>query len=317
MHITEFLKEYDALGEHLENLKSVLADFINSKLTGHEKKIHMLKIRVKTREGLIDKLLNKGQVYKSLSDVHDLVGARVITYYESHLKDIEDIFRNYFSIDKEQSMNKIQRLNPDQFGYLSWHRVVFLPEEIKPKLTLPGKDHFRFEIQLRTLLQHSWAHNSHALDYDNPVGLPAPLKRRLHRVAALLETADREFSEVAKEIETYVTEILGNIENSDAEIPLNTISLEYFISRSPAVKETDTAITASTMGEVKLSHGFIELLPFNLKWAGLNSIAELGQYLQNNRAEVTRFAQMRLKNDEIMLFQGMLPAECRSFMQVY
>jgi trimethylamine:corrinoid methyltransferase-like protein len=55
------------------------------------------------------------------------------------------------------------------------------------------------EVHVRTVLQHAWAAISHSLQYKKEDDVPAALRRRLNRLAALLELADQEFTTLSAE----------------------------------------------------------------------------------------------------------------------
>jgi hypothetical protein len=65
---------------------------------------------------------------------------------------------------------------------------------------------FRFELQIRTIIQDSWSVLDHKIKYKRSI--PAGLKRRINTLAALFELADREFREIRdatnKEIENEI-----------------------------------------------------------------------------------------------------------------
>ncbi len=53
------------------------------------------------------------------------------------------------------------------------------------------------------MLQHAWADIEHSLRYKIGFGLPAEFARRLDRLAAMLESADREFDQLRPELEEF------------------------------------------------------------------------------------------------------------------
>jgi putative GTP pyrophosphokinase len=55
------------------------------------------------------------------------------------------------------------------------------------------------EFQVRTILQHAWDAISHKLDYKPESPMPRQNRRRLARLAGLLELADDEFSNLKKQ----------------------------------------------------------------------------------------------------------------------
>jgi hypothetical protein len=61
---------------------------------------------------------------------------------------------------------------------------------------------YRFELQIRTVVQDSWSTLDHKIKYKKSI--PAPLKRRINTLAALFELADREFRQVRDETEIEI-----------------------------------------------------------------------------------------------------------------
>ena len=56
---------------------------------------------------------------------------------------------------------------------------------------------FRFEVQIRTIIQDAWSVLDHKLKYKKSI--PGSLKRRINRLAALFEIADAEFTGIRNE----------------------------------------------------------------------------------------------------------------------
>jgi hypothetical protein len=63
------------------------------------------------------------------------------------------------------------------------------------------------EIQLRTVLQDSWAIASHHLLYKNENGIPKRIRRDLNNVASILEVAQQVFDRIRNKRNEYVKEI--------------------------------------------------------------------------------------------------------------
>jgi putative GTP pyrophosphokinase len=95
--------------------------------------------------------------------VTDLVGARVITYFADDVDRVARIIRNLdnFEIDPRNSVDKRRALQADQFGYQSLHLVALLS---KRRIFTENREFegLKIEIQIRSLLQHTWAEIEHA-----------------------------------------------------------------------------------------------------------------------------------------------------------
>lgn len=179
---------------------NMLEALIQNLLSSTKINIHQVSSRVKSVSSFADKLRKKGEKYEILSDITDLIGLRVITYLESDVDNVYEILKTNFEIDEQNSIDKRTSQNTNQFGYQSLHIVAKLSKE---RVSLPEYSAYRnmpFEIQVRSILQHSWAEIEHDINYKSIAELPVDISRKLHRVAALLEQADEIFSEIGYDL---------------------------------------------------------------------------------------------------------------------
>lgn len=132
-----------------------------------------------------------------LDQITDLLGARVITYIPEAVNRVCEIVTHEFNVVEELDKGAETRAR-GMFGYASKHFLVRLDHE---RQRLPEYRRIGdrvFEIQVRTAVQHAWAEFEHDVRYK--VAIPAEVKpdfdRRFLLAAALLEMADREFTEI-------------------------------------------------------------------------------------------------------------------------
>ncbi len=157
-------------------------------------RVHSVTSRLKDRESLAEKLRRVGKGYSRLTDITDVVGLRVITHLEDEVDSIGHLVEREFAVDHARSIDKRKILDPDRFGYLSLHYICNLSPQ---RVQLPGYHRFEglsFEIQVRSILQHTWAEIEHDLGYKAGGTIPGPIRRRFSRLAGLLEIADTEFT---------------------------------------------------------------------------------------------------------------------------
>lgn len=215
-------ENYRKLGKRLE--KYIKLQFEKNRIT-----YHSIESRAKSRESFFKKLQRKE--YTSLESATDLCGIRVITFLESETKIVEKFLRTLFVIDEGRSIDKSENLGEDRVGYKSIHLVALLPEEL---LKLQEFERFRgmkFEIQVRTILQHAWAEVEHDKNYKFSGQLPPDIKRRFKLLAGILEIADREFENISKEITEYEKRVTDEIANDKLqEIELNSTSLRKYLN---------------------------------------------------------------------------------------
>jgi len=201
----ERLTEYEDFRSQLENLIKRLMhsnSIVASQITS----------RIKDRDSFVDKIKRKN--YEDpLIQCTDLVGLRIIVYYLEDLNKISEIIEREFKIDFENSINKLDTLDPDRFGYLSVHYVISISETRSKETEWLQYTNFKSEIQIRTVLQHAWAEIEHKLLYKQTHEVPKDLRRKLSRLIALLELADEQFNDLLVETDKlgklYINELEG------------------------------------------------------------------------------------------------------------
>ena len=119
-----------------------------------------IEYRVKSEDSLAGKLELKGAKYKTLADITDIIGLRVITFYIDDVDKVASAVERLFSVDWENSVDKRKIHEIDSFGYLSLHYIC--SQENFP---------YRFEIQMRTVLQHAWANMNHDTGYKSFISM--------------------------------------------------------------------------------------------------------------------------------------------------
>jgi ppGpp synthetase/RelA/SpoT-type nucleotidyltranferase len=178
--------------------------------------------RVKSWASIVEKLERSGLVLKSIGELQDLIGFRIILQFRRDVEVVCGLLATQFSVIDRYDTG--DRLKEDQFGYSSVHFVVEIPSTwlaVPSFATLAG---LKAEIQVRTTAQHIWAAASHTLQYKSEAAVPQPVRRAIHRVSALLETVDLEFERVLSERATYKSEVQAA--SLPADEPLNVEIIE-------------------------------------------------------------------------------------------
>ncbi len=179
--------------------------------------------RVKTEESLAGKLELKGSKYASLADITDIVGVRVITFYIDDVDKVASAVERLFKVDWENSVDKRKIHEIDSFGYMSLHYIC----------SMDGFP-YRFEIQMRTVLQHAWANMNHDTGYKSGVEIPLEYRRSLSRLSGLLELADEQFSEIRADLADYRRRIQALVASGNlSEVPLDGDSFRSFLITRP------------------------------------------------------------------------------------
>lgn len=268
-----------------DNCKSTLIDFkgkmklLITELTISESiPIHQITGRVKERNSLEKKIERKQEKYTSLKNITDIVGLRVITYLESDVDKVADLIEKEFVIDSENSIDK-RELKSDQFGYRSLHFVIECNELRTKLIEYKRFKKIKFEIQIRSILQHAWAEIEHDLGYKGIISIPEAHKRSFNRVAALLESADLEFNRLKKELTKYESEVPVLIKNQPENVALDQASLISFNKNNEILKKARVLIKKNT------KCNFISTKDFNTyiirfeKWFDITTIDQLSESL--------------------------------------
>jgi ppGpp synthetase/RelA/SpoT-type nucleotidyltranferase len=163
---------------------------------------HSIESRVKSANSFRDKALRE-KYDEPVNEITDLAGIRIIALFEKEIHQISDIIKDLFKIDYKRSEDKSDLLDADKMGYKSIHYIAELNEDKIYATELENFAGLKFEIQIRSILQHAWAEIEHDRNYKFKGKLPKHLQRRFYALAGMLEIADREFNTLSEEVETF------------------------------------------------------------------------------------------------------------------
>lgn len=233
-HVEELLEQY----RQLLPIYGQMAEVIPEKLKGFFAEagivVAAVEHRVKTEESLTGKLRLKGHKYHSIHDVTDVVGIRVITFYNDDVAKVASVLERLFEIDWENSIDKRKALEIDSFGYLSLHYICRIPESAYTNPEHPELNRIRFEVQMRTVLQHAWANMNHDTGYKSGVEIPKVYMRNLSRLAGMLELVDDEFSRIRQELADYRRRVQKLVASGNLnEVPLDGDSFKSYLQIGP------------------------------------------------------------------------------------
>lgn len=233
-HGESLLAEYREIRDCLEKLKELMETLLPDVIARSGIEIGAFQSRIKTEESLAGKLQRKGQKYRSIFDITDLFGVRIITFYSDEVDKIAALVENLLEIDRENSVDKRKMYETDHFGYMSLHYVCRVPKTLYGDPACPQLNALRFELQIRTTLQHAWANVFHDLGYKTDIDTPREYMRRLSCLAGALEMADREFLSIRQEIEEYRRKLRALISDGRFDdIALNADSFEKYLEIDP------------------------------------------------------------------------------------
>jgi hypothetical protein len=115
-------------------------------------------------------------------------------------------------------------------GYKSVHYIAELINDRINKSELSKYENLKFEIQIRSILQHAWAEIEHDRNYKFKGELPKNIQRRFYALSGMLEMADREFNSLDDKVEEYRNKVKEISKDGQINLSLNRKSLKNYLS---------------------------------------------------------------------------------------
>lgn len=235
--------------------------------------------RVKDKESALEKVERKKytDIEKQMTD---LCGVRIIVFFESDIKKIIDMIREAFEIDEDNSLDQTSKLGNDKIGYRSVHFVCTLGKRREDAPEYKGLVDLKFELQIRTVLQHAWAELAHDRTYKFNSGLPSYISRKINLYAGLLEIADLGFNEIINDINNYSDKINKETKENLSKEEINSITImKFFID---LCNSKGFNYTKRNLKKFELDP---EDLVKEVKRFGINSICKLNSILTEDFLE--------------------------------
>ncbi len=309
----EILADYQGVRDTYVGFAAMLRQLLEALLRPTDVGLESVRSRAKEVDSLRGKL-ERHPEYTALLQLPDLCGARVVVHSLDDVERASQLVRSEFEVHAEERRGAEQA---EAFGYASWHFLVSLRP---PRSELPENVQYaglRSEIQVRTVLQHGWALISHRLDYKTESEVPKEVRRRLFRVAALLETSDELFADFGRAVDdiraTYAR-VVDEIreapvevveERRGAELPLDIDSLRAAWDTLP-LDVIDEAADLAEFSEwqtpsEELVRSGLSLVLEEAEAAGLRSIGDLERAIQRlpeHAPAMKRFAELMVEREK-------------------
>ena len=240
---TDTLRQYLETSTNYEHLCEEVAYILRKKIEQSNIEYSAITYRAKSLNSFCEKITRK-EYQKPLIEITDLAGVRIVYLYHTDRTAIEKIIEKEFNI--VEKVDKIEESGDNRFGYGALHYIVKLGktssgaryDDLKKLLC---------EIQVRTVLQDSWAIIAHHLSYKQESAVPRELRRKLNSLSGLFETADDQFDRLRKERQLYKEKIKDTVTKKDLflkqDINLDTLS-EYLNLRLHDYKKIDVDISS-------------------------------------------------------------------------
>lgn len=267
-HCEAILREYQDNLPRFREVEQEVKERLRQTLADAGLLVAAIESRVKGYDSLAGKLELKGHKYSSLADLTDILGLRVITFYIDDVDKVASAVERLFDIDWENSVDKRKIHEIDSFGYLSLHYICKVPD-------FP----YRFEIQMRTLLQHAWANMDHDTGYKSGVEIPKRYMRNMSRLAGMLELVDDEFSKIRIELTDYRRRVQALVRSGNLdEVPIDGDTFRSYLELEP-FSQLNKRIAAMNQAEIQE----VSLMPYLaiFKAIGLKTLGDISNLIRD------------------------------------
>ena len=279
-HGEELMRQFHELRPTLDQLANDAFELLSNALRDQGVYVTAMEHRVKTEKSLAGKLELKGAKYKSIEDVTDLVGIRIITFYTDEVDKVAAIAKHIFDIDWEESVDK-RKHQLTSFGYNSLHYIC--------RLKTGGP---RFELQMRTALQHVWSTIEHDIGYKTDVKILPEYRRQFSRLAGMLELIDDEFSRLRTALTDYRRQIQSLVKSGKLDdVPLSADTFRSFLETEPFAR-LNRRIAVVNQAEIYP----VSMMPFLpvLESFGLETLGDVQRFLDDNAEDAYQLALSQL-----------------------
>lgn len=170
------------------SIENIETPTVNARLKDREESIKKFTLKYQTD-------LEKNKEPYSIQDhITDLIGVRVICYYENDIQRVAEVLKKNFTILSESNKSAEIEEKENTFGYKGHHLDLKINDERSKLLEYSHYKEIRFEVQVRSIIQDAWSVLDHKIKYKKSI--PPTLKRQINALAALFEIADREFTQI-------------------------------------------------------------------------------------------------------------------------
>ncbi|HUD46455.1 MAG TPA: hypothetical protein VMR33_06475 [Candidatus Baltobacteraceae bacterium] len=303
-HRLKAIAEYQKVRPSYEEFADVVRKILSEVFDARELRVHSIQARAKEIESFGRKVLEPSDIgpeeprYPNpLTDITDLAGVRVITFFPRTLEEVGNFIRSEFNVTEKSDKAQLL-LEEEKFGYSSIHYLVRLKGNRTELLEYSRFKGLLAEIQVRTILQHAWAEIEHDIQYKSVNTIPTSIRRRFMSLAGMLEIGDREFQAIQDE---------DDLMRKSARQSVRTGELENVEITPDAVR----AYLDRKLGhDGRLSDFSYEYLARQLRALGFSNLREVDECVAGfDDDRLSRYAwgarQGQIERFDLMLLAGM------------
>jgi putative GTP pyrophosphokinase len=268
------LKEYSEIKDRCDSLRIKLEVLLKEIFSDSVYNIHQITSRTKSVQSLAGKLAKK-ENYTNITDITDLIAFRVITYFGDKTENIVSVIEREFSIDKSKSVDKRPIQGSREFGYVSVHKICSLSRLRKKLPEWKIFPDIKFEIQIRDILQHTWAEIEHDIGYKSSSRInPPEMNRRFAGLSALLEIADREFIAL-RDLIAFESERAVASMNEEVDQAIDSITLSQYFREHADYARVENAVCNILNGEISAPYDVSDVIEKILPKLKIKTLKEL------------------------------------------
>ena len=297
IHGQMLMEQYHERLTVYQRLAQLAEDTLRQALQEQHVTVTVLEYRVKAEASLAGKLELKGAKYRTLDDVTDIVGMRVVTFYSDDVDKVAAIVNECFQVDWNNSVDKRKLHRLDSFGYNSLHYICRLPKTVVDDPDMPLLNELWFEIQMRTALQHVWSTLDHDTGYKGDVTIPREYQRQFKRLAGMLELIDDEFSRLRNVLTDYRRQMLALEASGHLEaVDLNADTFRRYLETHPFAR-LNQRIAAINQAELYP----VPMMPFLrvLKKLGFETLGDVNRLIEEHSDDAYRLATSQLGTTDL------------------
>lgn len=195
------------------------------------------------------------------------------------------------SVGWKESVDKRKLHDLDAFGYNSLHYIC--------RLKTGGP---RFELQMRTALQHVWSTIEHDVGYKGDVKIPREYMRQFNRLAGMMELMDDEFSRLRTLLTDYRRQTLALVKSGRLDdVPLSRESFRNYLDLKPfdRLNRRIAAVNQAEIYPVSMLSYLAVLESF-----GLETLGDVQHLIDDNSDDAFQLAVSQLAITDIDLLSS-------------
>lgn len=192
---------YDLNMDRYKQFADVMANTVAHALQAHHIAVVDIPSRVKDKSSFLQKLQ---QQQCRLNQITDLAALRIVTLMDKDLEQVLALMRQMFVIHEEYREETV--MDEDGNVQVTYPSLRLVCELNHARCQLPEFSVFkgmRFEIQIKTALEHTFTEIHHHLTAQFGNRVPSHLKYRLKMLSNMLAEADQELNNIQHELANY------------------------------------------------------------------------------------------------------------------